>query len=579
MQGEGHGGVGGVRSVRNPYLRCQQPPCAKEMTAQHKNTSEQQHRITINPYLRFTINRSSDNNPLFTMPQSQWRKSSILQCKQKVLLFRGPRTYPNRSDNVPRACRVCKVKEHNNLLQQQIQEAKMAKASLIEIKKLQSNLKNIPHRAHIKGCPGNNNDTKRKHHIQTPNNTTPPTPMTGTTMNNISMYMLSPQQRSWTIDSVHLERWKITPLATELRTVLQEKMQNSEYIAKLKPCRAPTALAALVDYIDSTFFCRRPKDQNLPAYDNFVEKYDQYRRFFKAGSIAFEFPAERRDWSPYPPYHAIEGTTYLHVDWSMSHPEVPLYCVQPGCHGMLKRERFAFQKNRTLLPILQQQNHCIWAKIMKYVCNICEETCNANDGRLLSRLPVEVASCYPVKPRYTCGSDNDRCFFQLSVELSEDLEDNILTYANAAVFSRKIWKRVLREYERRLLDYYSISKSTGRLHGPYVSLFEYCGKFYAPSGEQLYNMYHSAERSNLTYTGVSEYDRHRREMIGIGCDGLTAIDWTFSVCKNYNLREKGAATCFTMNNDSGQVAGAFLVKSTKVCEIAHGVRQSVFVQP
>jgi hypothetical protein len=76
----------------------------------------------------------------------------------------------------------------------------------------------------------------------------------------------------------------------------------------------------------------------------------------------------------------------------------------------------------------------------------------------------------PMKPRYTCGSKNDWCFFQLSVELSEDLEDNILTYANAAVFSRKIWKRVLREYERRLLDYYSISKATGTLHRPYVSL-------------------------------------------------------------------------------------------------------------
>jgi hypothetical protein len=542
------------------------------MTGTAEEQTREQQRITINPYIRPKVNASQYNNSLNTMPQSQWRKSSILHCKQKASLFRGPRTYNPYVGSSNRACRVCKVKEHNKLIEKQIQDAKMAKASIENIKKLQSNLKNIPHRAHIRNCPGNNT-RKKQLALTVPNMNEEPTPLAGTTTNTITRPMLSFQQRTWAVDLVHRERWKATPLATELRMVLQAKLQDSDYMAKLKACRAPPAIAVLVDFIDSTFLCRRPKDQNLPASENFVEKYDQYRRFFQAGSIAFVFPSERRDCSPFPHYHAVEGTTYLHVDWSMSHPEVKLCCVQPGCQGVLKRERLAFQKNRTLLPILQQQNHCLWANVMKYVCDICEETCYANDGRLLSTLPIEVARCYPVKPRYAGASDNDRNFFQLSVELSEDLEDNILTYANAAVFSRKIWKRVLREYERRLLDYYSIAKSTGCLLGPYVSLFQFSGKFYAPSGDQLYNMYHSAERSKLTITGVSEYDRHRREMIGIGCDGLTAIDWTFSVCKNYNLREKGAATCFTMNNDAGQVAAAFLVQSTRVGEIAHGVRQ------
>jgi len=567
MESEGHS-VG----VRNPYLRCQ----PIEMTGiEEVRAREQRPRpVTINPYIRPAVNHLKDNNNSHsTMPQSQWRKSSILQCKQKASFFRGPRTY-NRSERTNRSCRVCKVKEHNKQIEKQLHDARKAQATEHEIRKLESYLKSIPHRAHIVNCPGNTT-TKKKFAFHKPNTSNESTPLVlGNTKDNVFRQMLPFEQKTWTVDLVHRERWKATPLATELRMVLQERMQDSEYMAKLKPCRAPPAVAALVDYIDSSFFCRRPKDQNLPASETFVEKYDLYRRFFNPGSIAFVFPSERRDWSPFPHYHAVEGTTYLHVDWSMSHPEVQLHCVRPGCQGMLKRERFAFQKNKTLLlPILQQQNHCIWANIMKYVCDICEETCNANDGRLLSTLPFEVARCYPVKPRYAGAGDNERNFFQLSIELSEDLEDNILTYANAAVFSRKIWKRVLREYERRLLDYYVIAKSTGRLCGPYVSLYEFSGKFYAPSGEQLYNMYHSAERSNLTFTGVSEFDRHRREMIGIGCDGLTAIDWTFSVCKNYNLREKGAATCFTMNNDAGQVAAAFLVQSTKVCEIAHGVHQ------
>jgi hypothetical protein len=528
----------------------------------------EQRLVTINPYIRPTVNQTPANNSLTTMPQSQWRKSSIRQCKQKASLFHGPRTY-NPSNTGQRACRVCKVKEHNLSIEKLIRKAIQAKATKVEIQKLQSTVKNIPHRAHIQNCPGN---TMKKKHLAhfTPNTTTAPPLCTGNNHLIEQIYSL-PARRTDRVESFHLERWKATPLATELRTVLQERMLNSDYVAKLKPCRAPLAIAILVDYIDSTFLCRRPKDQNLPGLEIFVQKYDQYRRFFTAGSIAFVIPSERRDMVPYPNYHSIEGTTYLHVDWSMSHPELPLHCIQPGCCGMLQRERLSFQKNKTLLPIVQQQNHCIWANIMKYVCNMCEETCNANDGRLLSKLPLHVACCYPVKPSYAGASAHDRGYFQLSVELSEDLEDNILTYANAAVFSRKIWKRVLREYERRLLDYYTIAKTSKCLLGPYVSLFEFSGKFYAPSAEQLYTMYHSAERSNLTCTGVSEYDRHRREIIGIGCDGLTAIDWTFSVCKNYALREKGAATCFTMNNDAGQVAAAFLVPSTRVCEVAHGV--------
>jgi hypothetical protein len=80
------------------------------------------------------------------------------------------------------------------------------------------------------------------------------------------------------------------------------------------------------------------------------------------------------------------------------------------------------------------------------------------------------------------SADSDRTFFQLSVELSEDFEDNILTYANANVFSRKIYKQRLREYERRLVDYFSIC--TEQQHGMYVSFFKFCGGFYSPSTDQ-----------------------------------------------------------------------------------------------
>ena len=95
MEGEGHRiSV----SVRNPYLRVQSVRMTGTM--EQARTNDQQ-RITINPYIRPSVNSPKDNNPLSTMPQSQWRKSSVLQCKQKASLFRGPRTYTQSNKTGP----------------------------------------------------------------------------------------------------------------------------------------------------------------------------------------------------------------------------------------------------------------------------------------------------------------------------------------------------------------------------------------------------------------------------------------------------------------------------------------------
>ena len=633
-----------TKCVKNPYVRCEPATLA---ASEGENATERGQTI-FNPYRRQTgennnqthfqqqrINHQTTKPPQNAniMTQSQWRKSSIRSCKEKATLFRGPRTLTKAPNGLP-PCKVCKVKEYNDQVAKEAAEATRAGAAPEAIQIIQKKMRSLPHRAHVKHCPGNKSNKQPAiqqstmkqflHHMGerstlvplndgsknfgrtgesmqgTPglqilkfphttgmgnNNFLAPGGGTNSTNNGTSTTITGADtvtnstasglvQVGIVVDDIIREQWKCTPLATELRQELEKKLGDQAYLERFKSCRAPLAIAVLVEYIDSKFQYKRQKYQNLPDSPIFIEKYDQYRRFFAPGAIAFTFPQERRDQMPLAQYHAIEGSTYMHVDWTMSHPEIKLLCVEPGCGGELVRDRFAYQKNKTLVPIIQQSHDCIWVNVMKYLCDKCTQRCAANDGRLLASLPYEVARCYPVKPKYAgASSDKDKTFFQLSVQLSEDLEDNILTYANAGVFSRKIWKRVLREYERRLLDYFSIARAAGGVASPYVSLFEFSGRFYAPSPEQLYDMFHSAERSNLTTTEVSDYDRHRREIIGIGCDGLTAIDWTFNVCNNYSLKEKGAKACFTMNNDAGQVAAAFLVPSTKVGQVAHGVYQ------
>jgi hypothetical protein len=289
----------GVKRVINPYLRSREREPSR-MTVQLQPLITNNVTININPCLPF-----QDNNPRHTMPQSQWRKSSVTQCKQKASLFRGPHKY--RISHIERACRVCKVKTHNKQIELQIQAATAANASPESIRAIRARLKSIPHRAHIQNCPANK--SKKKIPQSNFNNTvTLPPSMLGANSHHIHNDV-SPNGTSRMVDETHRERWKSTPLASELRSVLQTRMQNSAYMDKLKTCRAPPAVAVLVDYIYSTFVYSRPEAQNLPDSDIFVERYDQYRRFFQPGSIAFVFPPERRDRVPFPQYHAIEGTT------------------------------------------------------------------------------------------------------------------------------------------------------------------------------------------------------------------------------------------------------------------------------
>jgi hypothetical protein len=529
------------------------------------------------------------------MPQSQWRKGSIQKCKESVSKFKvntGKKSH--QTSIVPgeeawdpeKKCPICRVHANNEKV-----ELELAKAVSLGLPSAAIKSK-IPHRKHHYKCALNTKTkgmlSKRSVEVldfarnAIANNNTPPVigGMGSVPTQNIedcfkkqaavSNCFKKQAATSDALTTETLESYRSTPMATELRVELERRLGQPDSSKKMQACRAPLGAALLIEYIDSKFSYARPKGQNLPGTEKFIDKYQNYRQFFKPGSILFTFPEERRDKVPLAGYHSIEGSSYLHVDWSMSHPDTMLTC--PECQdGELIRDRWEFQKNKTLLPIVTQDGTTMWANIMKYICKNCLARCSANDGRLLASLPHDVSRCYPVKPKYAgSSSEIDRTFFQLSVEVSEDLEDNILTYANANVFSRKIWNRKLREHGRRLKDFFSICSN--ETHGAYPSVYEFCGSFFAPSADQLYDLLHRAERSELTPTGVSEYDRHRREIMGVGCEDLFAIDWTFAVLSNYLLKEKGAKACFTLCNEHGQVATANIVETTKVAEIAHAAK-------
>jgi hypothetical protein len=135
-------------------------------------------------------------------------------------------------------------------------------------------------------------------------------------------------------------------------------------------------------------------------------------------------------------------------------------------------------------------------------------------------------------------------------------------------FSRRLYDRKLREYERRLISFFSIQ--TEEKHSEYVSMKEWVGEI-PHSGGTLRLLYQQAERSRLNYTGVSNVDRYSREISSVGCNDLSAIDWTDAVTNNYNV--PGAKACFTMNTETSEIAALGLVETTGVDQAAHMIEQ------
>jgi hypothetical protein len=365
-----------------------------------------------------------------------------------------------------------------------------------------------------------------------------------------------------------LQDFQATPFASDLRNKLEELSNSPEAVAKAKNSNAPLAVALLVGHITQQIHHLKKSADELPSSDTFRKAYAIYREYFPPGNIGFSFPKERQDLVPSPLYHSLEGSKYLHVDWLLSHPKTELLCYeckQNDKVGKLTHDRTTFSHSAHLLPIFGQDGKTSWANVMKYVCAKCSTRYNGNDGRLLQMLPPNVAMAYPVLPRYALPAAT----FHLDVECAEDFADCMLTYSNGDYFSRKLYSRKLREHERHLISYFSIQSE--EKHSEYVSLENWMKGETPPSGDTLRTLHEKAERSKLNYTGVSNVDRYIREIASVGCNDLSAIDWTHAVTNNYNIPE--AKACFTMNTETSEIAALGLVETTGVDQAAHLIEQ------
>jgi len=129
-------------------------------------------------------------------------------------------------------------------------------------------------------------------------------------------------------------------------------------------------------------------------------------------------------------------------------------------------------------------------------------------------------------------------------------------------------------YKLVQLHFYSQAKTMrlhiGRMLPP---MREYFG-IDAPSPAQLLEVYETARRSSLTLTGISDFDRSRREIQSVGCDLSFSLDHTHGVLKNYSGEVRANAKAVAdAAIETGEIPFAVITPTTSTSDFAHAVEQ------
>jgi len=334
--------------------------------------------------------------------------------------------------------------------------------------------------------------------------------------------------------------------------------------------------------IEDSTFCQQHKTKSAPlamiafataVVENIVRSKDQQAFGNYFSGLTMMVPHSKVAINN-PQYHSIVGQKLLLVDWIKA-CGVDVPCPDANCNGHLNNVRTNFSKNKTLFPIFSLESAPAWCMVMKMTCSSCRRDFNSNDAAVLLTLPPHVAQLYPVDSKYALS--NHSC--HLAKTATNILDSIMLTYANGELCSRLLYNTINRDYVERITAYYSYNKSERAT--PNEAVAEYIQKDggflrqFPPNGDTIRDMYDEASSSSNTPWGVSDHERHTREIQGVECDrGIFAQDHTFSVVKNYQNR-LGAKAVWDVATNTGEVATAVCVPSTQTIHFSHAARMLI----
>jgi hypothetical protein len=267
-----------------------------------------------------------------------------------------------------------------------------------------------------------------------------------------------------------------------------------------------------------------------------------------------------------PEYHSIERQRLLWVDWKRTF-NLDIKCPDTRCCGTLQSRRHKFSKNQTLFPIFGLDGPPAWCVIMILQCNKCKRTFDSNQSEVLCQLPEYAANAYPVEHKYALADHSCR----INTTATQVFESLMVTYGNGELCSRLTYNSINRDYLQRLKCYLIAPKKGAKSlyvlkDGGFISQ-------YPPTGETIREMYDKACASPWNPWRVSNYMRHTREIQSVQCkDGVFAQDHTFEVVKNYQ-KTLGGKAVWDVATETGEIAPAVVVPSTKTQDFAHAAIQ------
>jgi len=267
-----------------------------------------------------------------------------------------------------------------------------------------------------------------------------------------------------------------------------------------------------------------------------------------------------------PQCHSIAGQELLLVDWERMHG---LQVKCPGCKGaQLVKDRTNFSKNKVLFPTFHLNGPPSWCMIMMLSCPRCHCRCGSNDGEILVQLPACAAATYPVETKYAL--QNKSC--HLSKSATDVFDMLMTTYGNGDLCSHLLYNAINKAYLERVSDYYSFLSEEKNSNCPQPHIKkngEYVNAF-PPLGDSIHDTHDQATTNSNTPWFVSDHDRHTREIQGVKCSRLYAEDHTHEVTKNYFRRKQiGAIALWDVATETGEIATAVLVPSTKTKDLSH----------
>ena len=129
-------------------------------------------------------------------------------------------------------------------------------------------------------------------------------------------------------------------------------------------------------------------------------------------------------------------------------------------------------------------------------------------------------------------------------------------------------------FERRQFDFFSQFLGEPINSPSYWSFEDHSVGMLPPSPKDIIDMYETAFRSDLSLCHISDEDRIEREMQGVTTNLGVVVDHHHGAVSNYRRAGLTKDTAFaTSMVSTGEVPGVFLVPTTKMTEVSHGLEQ------